>query len=244
MPIPSRRAIMSALDKVLLHRWIQRLGGLYTLIQTVGLGLTAAAILGAVVLVVVRAGPIFVGVSALGVFLLVVGALLRVAQRLSLSAPVSKNAPGEARKGVEEASRKNASAPVARPLPGDRFTPPGRSRPPDPSARPPSLKADLQQALAEGQELRKAIPGRMNPQATLAYTLLGVAKTTGEDVARWRAYVETLLDKDEQRRAAFLYDPPSVTSLADRTLHGIFISPLAEEMDRRLSQLERVIRTL
>jgi len=143
----------------------------------------------------------------------------------------------KARAGPPTSRQAAPQAPVKRP-------PFARTVPPDPSARPGSLKGDLEQALAEGQLLRRGIPQRLNPQATLAYIALGAAKTTGEDVARWRANVETLLDKDDRRRATFLYDPPSGASLADKTLHGMFISPLAQEMDQRLSQLEKVIRTL
>lgn len=134
-----------------------------------------------------------------------------------------------------------------------RQSPPVQSAPP-PSpatgvpapAAEPSLKGDLQQTLKDGQRLRNQIPSRLPGGLGFAYIALGGARTTGEDVQRWQAYVETLLDGDKRRRDAFLYDrPETLVSLASSmTLHGLLLSPLEQEMDRRLSQLEKVIRTL
>jgi hypothetical protein len=115
----------------------------------------------------------------------------------------------------------------------------------DTAGRPqPSLKDELEQALVEGRQLRQGIPDRLPGSRGLAYFALGGVKTTGEGIERWQANVENLLAKDRHRLNVFLYDPPEQNDLAGRTLLNYFVSSQQQQMDRRLVQLERVIKSL
>jgi hypothetical protein len=92
--------------------------------------------------------------------------------------------------------------------------------------------------------LRQGIPDRLPGALGLTYFALGGVKTTGEDIERWQANVENLLAKDRHRLNVFLYVPPERNDLAGRPLLNYFVSSQQQQMDRRLAQLERVIKSL
>lgn len=123
----------------------------------------------------------------------------------------------------------------------ERDTHPRESQALPPSPRPRALKEDLQEALAEGRRLRQNIPG---PLPDVAFYLAGHVKATSDDITQWENKVGILLEGNERLLRVFLSDPPRHAGIADKTVHGLVISPLQEHLDYRLSQLEWIIRRL
>jgi hypothetical protein len=96
----------------------------------------------------------------------------------------------------------------------------------------------LQRKLDEGFALRKRLPDLM---VDVTASLSGIPTATDADVDNWTFQVEAILH-DEPKRLGIFRIPKPYDAL--RTAAGLGESPLKQQLDHSLNQLEEVIKGL
>jgi hypothetical protein len=225
------------LDRVVLHPWVNRVAN--------GAFLVGAIVFVAKVVIHALDHSDFGTVAA--VALMVSGLVINRAQLgLARHVPSESESSGS---DVRGADRQTALAKMIAESESDKVrhepTPPQTPRTTSPPPKSP-LREQLLKLLGQGEALQKRVPSPMTGVVGAAGGFMG-APTRQEDVDEWEARVEVALKDHPRLLARFKYEPqpvPLAALIQGSMAVSAFQSPLRRHLERRLNQLESIVRGL